>query len=271
MYRGLMLRLLSLALVTLAAEPALASATPWQDIAPGVRARLIASDVVTDGHTLAGLELQMPEGTKTYWRIPGETGIPTEFDFSASVGVSDPVVQWTYPLIDRTGAYLDYIYRGAVVLPIEMEVGEAPASLAASIVLGICSDMCVPASATFSLPMNFATPDAAQGLRLRQAMAETPSAWDQPRPPFAEVAAGPDGSLHLEGPDPSIDPDSVIADLGDPALLFEAPQKSRDGNVWTLRPRGTPAKGLEGYPIQLTFMTPDGPYSVTRIVAPFAP
>lgn len=271
MYRGAMWRLLGLALVTLAAEPALAAATPWQDIAPGVRARLIASDVLTDGRTVAGLELQMPEGTKTYWRIPGETGIPTEFDFSTSVGVVEPAVQWPYPVIDRTGGYLDYVYRGAVVLPIEFDVGTDPATLAASIVLGVCSDMCVPASATFSLPLSFAAPDTAQALRLRQAVAQTPIAWDQPGQPFAEIAAGPDGSLHLEGPDPSIVPDSIIADLGDPALVFEAPQKSRDGTVWTMRPRGTPAKGLEGHPIQLTFMTPNGPYTVTRTVAPFAP
>ncbi len=39
----------------------------------------------------------MPQTTNTYWRIPGETGIPTEFDFAASTGVSGPQVHWPYP------------------------------------------------------------------------------------------------------------------------------------------------------------------------------
>jgi DsbC/DsbD-like thiol-disulfide interchange protein len=140
------------------------------------------------------------------------------------------------------------------------------------VTLGICSDICVPTTARFTLPLSFAAPDAAQSIRLDQAMAQTPILWDQPGRPFGTVEAGLDGSLHLLSPDPSIDPASVIADVGDPAILFETPQKSPDGAIWTLKPLGGAAKAeLEGSSVQLTFETPNGPYAVTHVIAPSQP
>jgi DsbC/DsbD-like thiol-disulfide interchange protein len=267
-----MLRLCAVIAVTLATSPAFAAATDWQEIAPGVKARLISSDTVVDGMSLAGLELDMPDNTNTYWRMPGETGIPTEFDFTASSGLANPTVHWPYPEIDRSRGYLDYAYYGPVVLPIEFEVGEGGAVLDVAITLGVCSDICVPATAKFSLPLTFGPPDSAQSIRLDQAMANTPILWDQAGKPFGSVEAGLDGSLHLLSPDPSIDPASVIADVGDASILFETPQKSPDGNLWTLKPLGGEAgKELEGSSVQLTFTTPKGPYAVTQVIAPSQP
>src|SRR5258708_7549343 len=80
-------------LLALSATPAFAGATPWQDVAPGARLRLISSDTrAADGTTTIGLELDMPDADKTYWRLPGETGIPTEIDVTGSSGVSDAAI-----------------------------------------------------------------------------------------------------------------------------------------------------------------------------------
>jgi DsbC/DsbD-like thiol-disulfide interchange protein len=267
-----MVRFVLLLCLTLAASPALAGATPWQQLAPGVQARLISSDALSDGTTLAGLELDMPAGSETYWRIPGETGIPTQIDFSASRGLGDPQLLWPFPEIDHTGGFLDYVYHGTLVLPVRLSAGGATATLSASIALGICSDICVPAQAKFELPVDFSKPDAAQAIRLDQAVARTPIAWDQPAQPFGAVSLSTDGAgLTIAGADPSLDLTSLIADVGDPSILFETPQKSPDGNLWTLRPLGgAGAKGLEGRSVQLTFMTPMGPYAVTRKIEPAA-
>lgn len=267
-----MFRLSAILVVTLMAAPAFAGASPWQEIAPGVKVRLISSDAAVDGVSLAGIELDMPPDTNTYWRIPGETGIPTELDFTASSGLANPTVHWPFPEIDRSRGYLDYAYFGPVVLPIEFEAGTGGATLDVALTMGICSDICVPASARLSLPLRLGAPDPAQSIRLDQAMAQVPILWDQPGRPFGSVEAGLDGSLHLLSPDPSIDPASVIADVGDPAILFETPQKSRDGTLMTLRPLGGGArKGLEGSSVQLTFVTPRGPYAITQVIAPSQP
>ena len=267
-----MLRALALIAVTSVAAPAFAAATDWQVIVPGVKARLISSNTLADGVALAGLELDMPTDTNIYWRIPGETGIPTAFDFSGSTGIAEAVLHWPYPQIDRSRGYLDYVYYGPVVLPVEFEASLEGAVLDVAVMLGICSDMCVPATANLTLPLDFATSDAAQSIRLDQAMAETPILWDQPGKPFGTVEAGFDGSLHLLSPDPSIDPASVIADVGDPSILFETPQKSPDGDLWTLKPLGGGAtRELEGSSVRLTFETPKGPYMVTYVIAPSQP
>ena len=44
-----MLKMIPLLCLTLAATPALAAATPWQDLAPGVRARVISADTLSNG------------------------------------------------------------------------------------------------------------------------------------------------------------------------------------------------------------------------------
>jgi len=260
-----MLRAALCILVTLAAGPALAGATAWQEISPGVKARLISSDSVSNGETLAGLELDLPQGTNTYWRIPGESGIPTEFDFSGSSGIADPQVHWPFPQIETTAGYRDYVYRGPVVFPIALKTGGGV--LNASIMLGVCSDVCVPARASFSLPIQGGKTDPAQSLRLDQAEATTPIAWDRPGDPLVSVSASPDG-LVLSGLDPAVDAASLIADVGDPAILFETPQKSPDGSLWTLKLLGgARGKKLEGRSVQLTFMTSNGPYTVSRKIA----
>jgi DsbC/DsbD-like thiol-disulfide interchange protein len=265
-----MLIRLSLLALTLLASPALAGATAWQEIAPGAKARLISSDVLEDGRTLAGLELDMASSTKTYWRIPGETGIPTEIDLAGSEGIGGSRIDWPYPTIDRQQGYFDYVYYGPLVLPLALDIDTGAATLRASVTMGICTDVCMPARAEFTLPLSFGKADAAEGIRLTQALAATPIAWDKPDEPFGAVTLSADGkAIALAAPAASIDPATLIADAGDPGLLFGAPQKSPDGTIWTLPLLGgVNGMGLQGRPNQLTFMTADGPYVVSRAVAP---
>jgi DsbC/DsbD-like thiol-disulfide interchange protein len=151
------------ALCLLFAPPALAAATDWQEMAPGMRARMISADTLSDGKTLVGIELDMPQGTKTYWRVPGETGLPASLDLSRSAGIAGHALFWPMPERERVGGYLDYVYRGHVVLPLSVTLA-GPALLAADVTLGVCSDICVPASATFTLPLAFEKPDPGNGL-----------------------------------------------------------------------------------------------------------
>jgi len=259
-----MLRAVLCLSVTLAAGPALAGATAWQEISPGVKARLISSDAMTNGTTLAGLELDMPQTTNTYWRIPGESGIPTEFDFAGSSGIADPIVHWPFPEIANAAGYQDYVYRGPVVFPIALKSNGG--TLDVAVTLGVCSDVCVPARASFSLPVGGGKADPAQSIRLDQAEATTPIPWDRAGDPVGAVSEASDG-LVLANLDASIDPRTLIADVGDPSILFETPQKSPEGSLWTLKLLGG-ARGtkLEGRSVQLTFMTPNGPYVVSRKV-----
>lgn len=264
MYRGPMLKFAPALIVTLLATPALANATPWLEIAPGVKARMITSDAVAMGKTTLGLEVDLPEGYVTYWRVPGESGIPTTIDMSGSTGLTDPVIEWPYPQIDEKTGMRDFVYRGHLVLPIVAKADGSSGTLNAAIIMGVCSDICVPARATFTLPLSFGAQDPEQSLRLQMAEVQLPAEWDQPQEPFGAITATPNG-LAISGIDDTIDPASVIADVGDPALIFAAPQKSPDGTSWSMKLLGgAGGEGLAGRTVQLTFTTRLGPYAVTR-------
>lgn len=257
--------------VLILALPALAGETPWQEVAPGVKIRLISSgQIKDDGTTLVGLEIDMPENTKTYWRVPGDTGLPTELDFAGSTAISSHQVLWPYPTRYEADGYLDYVYFGPTMLPVELKVTPGTPDVEVSAVLGICSDICVPAQASFSLPLDDAKADMPNGLRLRQAVAAVPIAWDGSAEPIGEVSLRPaDGMLAIEITDPDLDPASLIAATASGEPIFGAPQKSPEPNLVLIPILGKSHQaGLENQDVQLTFMTSMGAYVVTRSIKP---
>jgi DsbC/DsbD-like thiol-disulfide interchange protein len=273
-YRKVMRKLAAAAIALLSTVPAWAGETEWQTVAPDVHVRLIASDLLRpDGTTLAALEIDMPSTTKTYWRMPGETGIATKLDLAGSEGIAGHRIVWPYPVVDTKTGYTDFVYYGPTVLPFELDVrGDKPA-LQVVALMGVCSEICVPVQASFSLPLDFSTPDRGQGLRISQALALAPVDWDQPREPIGDVTFDAKSeTLAVPVSDAKVDPLSVIAEVDGADLLFGAPQKSRDGKL-VLFPLlgGNGAEGLVGRLIQLTFMTPMGPFELSRRVTPSTP
>ncbi|MGV8853754.1 MAG: protein-disulfide reductase DsbD domain-containing protein [Devosia sp.] len=264
------MRLIPLVLaLALLAPPAFAAETDWQAVAPGVRLRLISSGQISDdGQTLLGLEIDMPATSKTYWRVPGETGLPTELDFSAAPGVLGHQILWPYPTYDNQNGYADYVYFGPTVLPIEVTL--APDALVAEMtaVLGICSDICVPAQAHFSLQLADAQPDPANELRLRQAVALSPIDWQQKSQPIGDVVYDAQTNM-LQVPisDPALDPQSLIAATRSGLPLFGAPQKSPEPDLVLIPVLGqVDQTELARQPVELTFMTDLGAFEIDRPV-----
>jgi DsbC/DsbD-like thiol-disulfide interchange protein len=261
----------ALALIAFAALvlPAHAAETPWQEIAPDVRLRLISSDILApDGTTTVGLELDMPQGTKTYWRVPGEGGLPTQLDIAGSTGVTGHQFVWPYPQIEQVSGLTDFVYRGPTVLPIRLSLSGERADLKASVVMGVCSDICVPAMASFSLPLDLVRPDRGQGLRLNQALALAPTPWSAAASPFGPVSWAADMSgVTVPLLDPAIDPLSLIADASASGQLFGAPQKSPDGSSVFLPLLGAAGDASsQGIPVELTFRTAMGAFSLSTVV-----
>ena len=258
------------ALFLLLAPPAFAGETAWQEVAPGVKLRLISTDQIKpNGTMLLGLEIDMPENTKTYWRVPGDTGLPTELDFAASTGVVGHRILWPYPTRDEKPDYLDYVYFGPTVLPIEVTLAPGAAQAEISAVLGVCSDICIPAQASFSLPLTNEEPDRPNGLRIRQALAMWPMPWEGDPQPIGNVeydAATAMLSVHVS--DPELDPASLIAATASGQPAFGTPQKSPEPNLVLIPVLGkSDAIDLEGQDVQLTFMTGMGAFEVSRHVA----
>jgi len=249
--------------------PLQAGETAWQEVAPGVKLRLISTgQIKPDGTTLLGLEIDMPANTKTYWRVPGDTGLPTELDLAGSEGVTEHQILWPYPTRHETGDYLDYVYFGPTVLPVEARIeGHAPVAKVA-VTMGVCSDICIPAQASFVLPLTDAAPDRANGLRIRQALAMAPMDWQADPQPIGDVEIWRDaGMLAVRVGDADLDPASLIAatDSGEP--LFGTPQKSPEPNLVLIPVLGKADElDLENQPVRLTFLTGMGAFEVERTV-----
>lgn len=262
--------LFSICLVAVLVSPAQAGETAWQEVAPGVKLRMISTgQIKADGTTLVGLEIDMPESTKTYWRVPGDTGLPTELDFSASHGVLGHEIVWPYPIRQDTPDYLDYVYYGPTILPVELTVSPGQPSAEIDAMLGICSEICLPAQASFSLSLLDHAPDRPNGLRLRQALAMAPIAWEGDPQPIGNVWLSLDKTmLAVSVGDENVDVSSLIAAVPDGDLVFGTPQKSPEPNIVLIPILGKNAgTGLENQSVQLTFLTGMGAFSINRRVS----
>lgn len=266
--KSLGVSLLAFAAVT----PASAGQTEWVEIAPEAHIRLITSDVLIDGKTLAAIEIDMPQSTKTYWRIPGETGIPLLLDTSGSKNVSAAKILWPYPERSTTGGYLDFVYQGPTILPLELALDSNSARLEAGLILGVCDEICVPVRVSLDANLNFKKSDTAQSFRIKQAMADVPLPWTDGETPINSVSIDEAGRwVYVDYVDGAIDPNSIIIDTGKPIDLFALPQKSPESGLVTFELLDSSGnQNIEGSPLTVTFMTVDGVFELTKTVQPVA-
>ncbi len=244
------------------ATPAAAAATDWIDVAPGARLRALSAGTEDGGKALIGLEVALGPGLKTYWRVPGETGMPTDLAVLGAGGPAESQLLWPLPERDTSQGFVDFVYHGDLVLPVLVD---APASepLDLSVRMGICSDICVPVTARLKLPGD-AKPDAANDLRLRQALADTPIPYTENDPPLTDIALDPENGTLTLGYDPDrIDPTEVFPSFDGTQMVFSAPEI----DLRTDRIRFMPLvrKGDTSWrdkPLRLTFATGDGPYDI---------
>ncbi len=103
--------------------------------------------VLPDGNRIAAVRMTMAPGWKTYWRAPGDSGIPPHFDWSGSANLTAVAVEWPAPTVFREKNLTTIGYKDQVILPFMVSVPQkgAPVTLDTKIDLGVCSDVCVPA------------------------------------------------------------------------------------------------------------------------------
>ena len=124
----------------------LAAASPASGQALGASVQLLDGGQAEDGRYLAGIEVDLDPGWKTYWRMPGKGGLPPGFDWSASTNVASAKVLWPAPhrLEDAYGDSIGYDAR--VVFPVEVTPLDPAADvhLAVTGLIGVCEKVCVP-------------------------------------------------------------------------------------------------------------------------------
>jgi DsbC/DsbD-like thiol-disulfide interchange protein len=123
------------------------SASPWSNDIRSA-ARLIAGNVPRDSATLrAGIEIKLQPGWKTYWRYPGDSGVPPQFDFAGSENLASADVLYPAPHSFKDGAGTSIGYEQTVIFPVRVTPRDPskPVKLNAKVDYAVCEKLCIPA------------------------------------------------------------------------------------------------------------------------------
>jgi len=199
-----------------------ADASPWAG--DGRSAIRLVAGRRTGSDLNAGVEVRLDTGWKTYWRYPGDSGVPPSFDFSNSDNVKSVSVQWPAPHRFEYEGGASIGYKGEVMFPVHVVLADParPAMLRLVLDYAVCEKLCVPArgESQLAVPAALAPTDdpplaAAQARTPRPvAVGDTTGGLGivavrlEPGAPHprvvVDVAAPPDAPLDMfaEGPTP---------------------------------------------------------------------
>jgi DsbC/DsbD-like thiol-disulfide interchange protein len=129
------------------------AASAWQDISGG-RIRLVVGDPAPGDKVIRSmLQVDLQHGWKTYWRDPGDAGVPLQADVARSVNAA--LIRIDYPaphrFDDGTSVWAGYKEPVAFGLDFERADASRPASIIGHFFLGVCKNICVPVQFEFNV------------------------------------------------------------------------------------------------------------------------
>jgi DsbC/DsbD-like thiol-disulfide interchange protein len=222
------------------------------------RARLIAGGEQGE-HWLAGIEITLDQGFKTYWRTPGDSGLPPRFDWSGSENVAGTEIRWPAPKRHEDAAGVAYVYGNKAVLPVLVKAQDPmrPVKLVLALDYGVCKDICIPAHADLSLDLTDAAPERKA---VEEALAKVPA--PQALGDQTDVSVLSIAPLAQDKPAFSV---TIRAPSGaKPALFAEGPENwflstshPDDSNRFTVTVEEKPKDAAGPVPLRLTLVAGD--------------
>lgn len=114
---------------------------------PNIKADLLVGgyNSLEPGTVWLGVRVRLGPGWKTYWRSPGESGLPSELDWSKSSNLETAQTLWPAPHRMEILGVETIGYTGEVVFPIKARIPDpnAPAHVSLALALYACSTICV--------------------------------------------------------------------------------------------------------------------------------
>jgi DsbC/DsbD-like thiol-disulfide interchange protein len=190
-------------------------ASPWQ-VDSHSQLRLVAGSR-SGPVMLGGVAIQLQPGWHTYWRNPGDSGVPPRFDFSKSDNLDTVTILWPAPKKfddGAGGASLGYVQQ--VVLPMRVIAKDPkkPVTLRAEINYAVCEKICIPVDAHAELAFTSVASTEDAALTAALDTVPKPAAVGDPNPlTIRDVKR--DGKHVLV--------DVAVPDGADPALFAEGP------------------------------------------------
>lgn len=218
----------------LALSALIAAAAPsWADD-DLIRLDILDGGVTKDGAHIAGIRLTMAPGWKTYWRSPGDAGIPPVFSWKGSRNLDAAAVNWPTPKMFDQSGMRSIGYTDSVILPVELTPqndGEA-IRLRGSVDLGVCKHVCVPERLKFDAVLD---PAAPRNPAIAAAMAARPYSEREAGVQAARCALSPteDGlriEVRITMPSTGGEEATVI-EPGNPKIWASQPETRRSDGV----------------------------------------
>ena len=158
---------------------------------PQVRAELVAHapDGVQIGKTFwLGLQLQHTSEWHTYWRNPGDSGLPTQIEFKLPPGLEVGPVLWPLPKKLSAGTLTNYGFEGDALLAVAVKVtssyraqinGQLPVQLHANWL--VCRLECIPQEGDFTMQFASQSSFAPHAQAFTTLLKQQPTQLDTPQ------------------------------------------------------------------------------------------
>lgn len=194
------------------------------DVLPGWRG--------DDGRHMAALRLTLAPGWKTYWRSPGDGGIPPQITLSGDSDVAVLAMHWPVPDVFEQNGLRSIGYADSVTLPIEVQTTQSGnAVLSGALEIGVCEDICVPVTFNFRAEL---PPRAERDTAILAALIDRPMTGREAGAGAAtcQVDPSPDGLVLTAVVDlPATGgTEAVVIETGDPSVWVSEPDTDRTGN-----------------------------------------
>ena len=227
---------------------ALLTATPAAAEIPAsvASAELLPGWREASGEHVAAIRISLAPGWKTYWRAPGDAGIPPHFDWSGSRNLAGWSPVFPVPHVFHQNGVRSVGYSGDVVIPIRVTPADAsaPVSLGGRLEIGVCEEVCIPVSFDIAAQLPV---DGVHDARIGAALDH------QPIPAAAAGVAAVSCSVEpiadgirltaaIDMPPIGVEEVAVL-ELPDPAIWISEAEMRRDGGTLTAVTEMVPPSG----------------------------
>ena len=188
----------------------------------------------SDGTHMAGLQIKLAPGWKTYWRSPGDGGIPPRLMLEPTGNIRSVQIAWPIPEVFYQNGLRSIGYTEEVTLPLAITTLDAKADvdLTGNIEIGVCEEICIP----MRFPVNVRL--SAQGVNdkvIRAALASRPMSASDAGMTNARCSALPisDGlrvSARIEMP-PLAETETAVIELADREIWVSEADTLREGTT----------------------------------------
>lgn len=240
---------------TAAAEP---GASAWSP-APKSRARLVsAGGPLENGAYRSGVEIALDGEALTYWRNPGDAGVPPDFDFAGSTNLANAEVSYPAPERHDEGGSEVFGWRHNVIFPVEIRPKDAtkPVTVALTLRYAACEKICIPSEGRMELTLAPSAAPTPQAGRIAQWASLVPRPASEAGVSFVvQPAADAQKPSWLVRVSPAPAGGDLFAE-GEDGWYFDA--RAADGGFnLTLAER--PSEGPDVTSVRLTLRQPSGP------------